>query len=107
VGELIGEVDRVVFDLTASKLQIEITAQFAHELADRGSPDNVGDTEVMTDGAIEYLHASSCETVRRALSRLAAIRGKVKTVERYRGEHRRPRWTAELEVHITRGSASL
>ena len=76
---LVGEVDRMVFGLSAAKLQIEMSAQFAHELIDHACLGEVrnGDDR-MTEGAIGILHASSCETVRRALSGLEAIRERLK-----------------------------
>lgn len=77
LNELVTEVDLVVFDLTAAKLQIEMTARFAHELADNQATGRAAETESMTDGAIGILHASSCETVRRAFGRLASIRDRL------------------------------
>jgi len=69
LDELVRAVDGVVFDLSAAKLQIEMTAQFAHELVDDeaslGSLRNKHNR--MTEGAIGILHVSSCETVGRAL----------------------------------------
>jgi aerotaxis receptor len=79
LDELVLAVDRVVFDLCAAKLQIEMTAQFAHELvndATLGGLENKHNR--MTEGAIGTLHASSCETVGRALSGLAAIQDRLK-----------------------------
>jgi hypothetical protein len=81
LDELVREVDRVVFDLSSAKLQIEMTAQFAHELAENVSTDSPGDgTDRMTEGAIKTLHASSCKTVRAALSGLGDIRSRLATL---------------------------
>jgi len=85
LDELVKDVDLVVFGLSAAKLQIEMTAQFARDIANRttGPEEFAGserDTEHarMTEGAIELLHASSCETVRLALSRLGSIKDRLK-----------------------------
>jgi len=84
--ELVRDIDLVVFDLSAAKLQIEMTAQFAHELFDHAlarmaDPDRLWERrDQMTEGAIESLHESSCETVRRALGSLAAIRDRLRTL---------------------------
>lgn len=80
LNELVAEVDLVVFDLTAAKLQIEMTAHFAHELTDNGAAARVASAESMIDGAVAILHASSCETVRRALGLLASIRDRLITL---------------------------
>jgi aerotaxis receptor len=76
--ELVNNVDRVVFGLSAAKLQIEMTAQFAHESA---ASDSLGGSgKRMREGAIAILHASASETARRALSGLADIRDRLKTL---------------------------
>jgi len=81
LNELVRDVDLVVFSLSAAKLQIEMTAQFAHELVDRESAGRLGDTNPhMTEGAIRILHASACETVRKALVGLTSIRTRLKTL---------------------------
>jgi len=81
LNELVSDVDLVVFGLSAAKLQIEMTAQFAHELVDRESAGRLRDTNaLMTEGAIRILHASACETVRKALMGLASIRSRLKTL---------------------------
>lgn len=86
LDELVKDVDRVVFGLSAAKLQIEMTAQFAHELVDHAalaSPDaGAAKTGLdrMTEGAIAILHSSSCETVRRALGGLKAIKDRLKAL---------------------------
>jgi hypothetical protein len=73
LDELVKAVDGVVFDLSAAKLQIEMTAQFARELVNAENKHNL-----MTQGSIGILHASSRETVGRALSGLVAIQGRLK-----------------------------
>ena len=84
--DLIRDVDLVVFGLSAAKLQIEMTAQFAHELfnhayARMADPDRPADNaDRMTEGAVGCLHASSCETVRRALGSLAAVRDRLRAL---------------------------
>ena len=84
--ELVRDVDLVVFGLSAAKLQIEMTAQFAHELFDHAyariaSSARIGDgMDQATEGAIGCLTTTSCETVRRALSSLAAIGDRLKTL---------------------------
>lgn len=81
LDELVRDVDLVVFGLSAAKLQAEMTAQFAHELVAHASApctEAVNRADQMTEGAIEDLHISSCETVRASLSRLAGIRGRLK-----------------------------
>lgn len=78
LDELVRGVDRVVFGLSAAKLQTEMTAQFAHELLDRAPQAGIGaNIHNMTEGAVGDLHRSSCETVRGALDGLAAIRDKL------------------------------
>ena len=74
LDELVKELDLVVFGLSAAKLQIEMTAQFAHELVDHPSLGR------MTEGAIKTLHASSCETVRLALGGLGVIKDRLKAL---------------------------
>jgi hypothetical protein len=86
LAELVTEVDLVVFDLTAAKLQIEMTALFAHELADRETSSQLERTECMTDGAIGCLHTSSCQTIRRALARLTSIRQKLGSLTESQGK---------------------
>jgi hypothetical protein len=86
LDELVRDVDVVVFGLSAAKLQIEMTALFAHELVDHAALDGDDaearrrDFDRMTEGAIGLLHASSCTTVRTALSGLEAIKGRLKTL---------------------------
>lgn len=86
LDELVKDVDLVVFGLSAAKLQIEMTARLAHELIDRdvlgGDGTDTRHSEIgrMTEGAMEILHASSCETVRHALSGLEAIKGRLTTL---------------------------
>jgi aerotaxis receptor len=76
--DLIQEVDLVVFGLSTAKLQIEMTADFAHELVNASAEGQTGDRENrMTEGAIGVLHASSCETVRRALGNLDTVKKKL------------------------------
>jgi PAS domain S-box-containing protein len=76
--ELTQEVDLAVYGLSAAKLQIEMSALFAHELLQLAlmgrREDNAGGT---ADGVIECLHASSTVTVRRALSSLAAVKDRL------------------------------
>lgn len=80
LDELIKDLDLAVFNLSAAKLQIELTARFAHELVDHASMGGLNDsTDSMTEGAIGNLHASSCQTVRKALSGLASIKERLKT----------------------------
>jgi aerotaxis receptor len=79
LDELVRAVDEVVFDLSAAKLQIEMTAQFAHELVNEASLGSLRNKQNrMTEGAIGTLHASSSETVCRALSGLVAIQDRLK-----------------------------
>lgn len=78
LSELTRDVDRVVFDLSAAKLQTEMTALFAHELADRSAEEDPNSDDRMTEGAIECLHVSSRETLRCALENLSAIEGRLK-----------------------------
>ena len=81
LNELVSDVDLVVFGLSAAKLQIEMTAQFAHELVNRESAGGLGDTDArMTEGAIRILHESARETVRKALVGLTSIRSRLKTL---------------------------
>jgi hypothetical protein len=81
LDELVRDVDSVVFGLSAAKLQIEMTAQFAHELVDHAFADELKNGhDRMTEGTIGLLHASSCETVRRALSGLEAIKGRLRVL---------------------------
>jgi hypothetical protein len=81
LDKLAKDVDLVVFDLSAAKLQIEMTARFAHELVDHASADRLSESiNRMTEGAIGNLHASSCETVGRALGGLTAIKHRLKTL---------------------------
>jgi hypothetical protein len=81
--ELVDHVDRVVFGLSAAKLQIEMTAQFAHELVDHAALTCASkvtiesNTDLMTEGAIGILHASACEAVGGALGNLAVTREKL------------------------------
>ena len=73
--ELIREVDLVVFGLSAAKLQIEMNARFAHELVDLALAGHLEDgADVSTEGAIACLHASSCNTVRQALTTLGGVK---------------------------------
>ena len=76
--ELIKDVDRVVFGLSAAKLQIEMTARFAHELVGSGVAGRSSEVDPMTGGAITCLHACSCETVRMALKNLAGVKETLK-----------------------------
>jgi aerotaxis receptor len=76
--DLIKEVDRVVFGLTAAKLQIEMTATFAHELEELAIAGHLDEQDPMIQGAISCLHVSSCETLRRAMGNLHAVKGKLK-----------------------------
>jgi PAS domain S-box-containing protein len=79
--KLAKDMDLVVFDLSAAKLQTEMTARFAHELLDHASAGQFNeDTDRMTEGAIGRLHASSCDTVGRALGGLSAIKDRLKTL---------------------------
>ena len=55
LGELIREVDAVVFGLSAAKLQIEMTAAFAHELVNHAYMGGLHDGDRMTEGAISCL----------------------------------------------------
>jgi PAS domain S-box-containing protein len=81
LDELIKDLDLAVFNLSAAKLQIEMTARFAHELVDHASVGRLNhSTASMTEGAIGSLHASSCETVRKTLSGLASIKERLKTL---------------------------
>lgn len=81
LDQLVKDVDQVIFGLTAAKLQIEMTARFAHELVNYALMKHLnGSVDFMTEGAIGKLHESSCETVRRALSGLATIKDKLKTL---------------------------
>jgi hypothetical protein len=79
--KLAKDMDLVVFDLSAAKLQTEMTARFAHELLDHASAGQVNeDIDRMTEGAIGRLHASSCDTVGRALGGLSTIEDRLKTL---------------------------
>jgi aerotaxis receptor len=80
--ELAKDMDLVVFGLSAAKLQTEMTARFAHELVDHASAGHFSNEGVdrMTEGAIGRVHASSCETVGRALAGLSAIKDRLKTL---------------------------
>lgn len=69
--ELASDVDRIIFGLSAAKLQIEMTAQFAHEL-------HHTTVDHMREGAIEILHSSSCKTVRQALTGLENIKRRLR-----------------------------
>ena len=71
--DLIQEVDQVVFGLSAAKLQIEMTATFAHELVELNLEEGAKDSD-QTDGAIACLHESSCDTVRKALGNLSGVK---------------------------------
>ena len=73
LNELVLEVDRVVFDLSAARLQVEMTAFFASESAGSEATGRAPENDCMTDGAVGILHASSCETIRRGIGRLSAI----------------------------------
>jgi hypothetical protein len=73
---LVTDVDLVVFRLSAAKLQIEMMAQFAHELGSAARSTYVGGTE----RAVQILHASSSGTLREALSGLVAIKDSLKTL---------------------------
>ncbi len=75
LNELVGEVDLVVFDLMAARLQVEMTATFAHEIADHATRAEGG--EAVSKDAVLCLHASSCETIRRALKRLFVMRDRL------------------------------
>lgn len=75
LNELVSEVDLVVFDLMAAKLQIEMTAMFAHEICDHATAAEGG--EAVARDAIACLHSSSCETIRRALKRLTDMRNRL------------------------------
>lgn len=78
LDDLVKDVELVEFDLNAARLQVQMTSQFAYELLQEASE---GDTPVSADRAadasVEVLHASSCETVKRALSHLATIKGRL------------------------------
>lgn len=75
LNELVSEVDLVVFDLMAAKLQIETTAKFAHEICgDAGAAET---DPAAARESIVCLHASSCETIRRALKRLIDMRDRL------------------------------
>jgi len=74
LDELVREVDRVVFALSGAKLQIEMTAQFAHEL------DGSASLGGMIHGAMRTLRASSSETVRSALRGLDAVKERLATL---------------------------
>ena len=76
--ELTRDVDRVVFDLSAAKLQIEMTALFAHELVELAVRSGSTEVDQGMQGAIDCLYNSSHETVSRALSNLAAIKNRLK-----------------------------
>lgn len=79
--QLSKDMDMVVFDLSAAKLQTEMTARFAHELADHAlTGDFNEDIDGMTEGAIGSLHSSSCKTVGRALGGLSAIKDRLKAL---------------------------
>ena len=81
LDELAEDVDLVVFNMSAAKLQIEMTAQFAHELVEHASRRESQDSaDRMTEGAMGNLHACSCETVRTALGRLAVINSRLKAL---------------------------
>jgi len=81
LDELVRDVDRVVFGLSAAKLQIEMTAQFAHELVDHACAGEVKTGhDRMTEGAVGILHSSSCDTVRGALGGLEAIKRRLKVL---------------------------
>lgn len=85
--ELIRDVNLVEFGLGAAKLLLEMTAYFAHELADAAVGNDLQESiDGFTDGTIGCLHASSCETVRRALSNLSAVRDKLKTLRDTQGQ---------------------
>jgi len=75
LNELVNEVDLVVFDLLAAKLQLDMTATFAHEIADHAESGESG--EDIGKDAVLCLHSSSCETIRRALKRLFAMRDRL------------------------------
>jgi len=77
LNDLAGEVDQVVFDLACAKLQAEITAFFAHELAVHAVSKPGDAADCMTDGAIAELHSSSCATLNRAVGRLASVRSRL------------------------------
>jgi aerotaxis receptor len=79
--KLAKDMDLVVFDLSAAKLETEMTARFAHELLDHASAGHFNEgIDRMTEGAIGRLHASSCDTVGRALGGLSAIKDRLKTL---------------------------
>jgi aerotaxis receptor len=75
LNELVSEVDHVVFDLMAARLQVEMTATFAHEIADHATRAQGG--EAISRDAVLCLHAVSCQTIRRALQRLLAMRDRL------------------------------
>ena len=77
--ELVHDVDLVVFRLSAARLQIEMTARFAHELAELAAGGGLRQSlDQFTEGTIACLHASSCQTVREALAHLSDVRNKLK-----------------------------
>jgi len=78
LNELVDEVDLVVFDLMAARPQVEMTATFAHEIADHATRAEGGEA-VCRDAAV-CLHSSSCETIRRALKRLCAMRDRLQAL---------------------------
>jgi chromosome segregation ATPase len=66
------EVNGIIFNLGAAKLQIAMTGSFASELLQASSTDGGDNDRGMTDGAIEMLHASFSETTKRALASFTA-----------------------------------
>ena len=72
LAKLILEVNGIIFNLGAAKLQIAMTGSFASELLQASSTDGGDNDRGMTDGAIEMLHASFSETTKRALASFTA-----------------------------------
>ena len=79
--ELTHEVDRVVFGLSAAKLQIEMNSLFAHELVQYAQTDHDSTIDNGTsEDVIESLHKSSCDTVQGGLSSLGAVKDKLRAL---------------------------